>query len=66
MKPKAKRSPPKGGKPFYTIDEFCEMVGISRRTYFRWRLDEKVPRETQVGFRVLIKAADIEEWGARQ
>jgi len=38
----------------YTIDEFCEAVRISRRSYFRLRAEGEGPRLTILGGKHLV------------
>jgi len=50
------------GKLGYTIKQFCDAVGISRRTlYTLWTRNQGPPR-TAIGGRVIIPAEGGEQW----
>lgn len=52
-----------GGRDKLTVAEFCEDVGISRRTFHEWRAKGRAPRCLKLpngGLR--IRRADFEAW----
>lgn len=65
-KPAAKLPKKSEARRFYSIEEFCSIVKISVRTYYRWRAEGLTPVETQVGARIWIHHKDFEAWGERQ
>ncbi len=46
----------------YTVEEFCELNGISRSGYYKNRAAGIGPREMRVGARVLISKEAAAEW----
>jgi len=47
---------------YYSIDEFCEMTGISRMTFYRRVEDGLAPATIKFGRRVLISESAYLEW----
>jgi len=50
---------------FYGITQFCEAVGISRRSYFRLRAEGDGPRVTILGGVHLISHQETRRWLAQ-
>jgi hypothetical protein len=46
----------------YTVAEFCEVVRISKRQYFRLRARDDGPRVTTLGGRHLISHDEMRRW----
>ena len=47
---------------FVTAKEIAKMLGVSRRTIWRWDTCEKVPEPIRIGKAVRWRRHDIEEW----
>jgi predicted DNA-binding transcriptional regulator AlpA len=53
-------------KLFYSVAEFCQVVGISRSSFYRLAAADRAPPITQVAGRSLIRVEAAEEWAEEQ
>ena len=51
-----------GGLNVYTIKEFCALVRISTRQYYRMRAAGDGPRVTRLGGRNLVSHEEMRRW----
>jgi predicted DNA-binding transcriptional regulator AlpA len=65
--PHARKSPKKPrplDQDVYSIEVFCERIGISIPHYYKMREEGKAPREIHLGNRKLITREAATEWRA--
>lgn len=53
---------PKHAKLAYSVNEFCDLVGISRRHFYNLQQRNQGPPSIRAGNRVLIPAEGVQAW----
>lgn len=48
-------------KPYLTIDETCDLLGIGRSFFYRLMNRGEIPR-AKIGTRVIIRREDVDEY----
>ena len=47
---------------YYSVDELAALLRLAPATVRAWRAQNRGPRATKVGRRVIFSAADVEAW----